>query len=72
MEDFVNIFDLIDFVLVGDSGLINKENIALIEEKQYKYIIGARIKNEYKTITTLKIRIPLSNETMTKTMLLTL
>lgn len=51
VEDFVKKFDLKDFVVVADSGLMNKDNIALLEEKQYKYIIGARIKNENKTVT---------------------
>jgi transposase len=51
IEDFIIKFDLKDFVIVADSGLINKENIAQLEEKQYKYIIGARIKNENKIIT---------------------
>ncbi len=51
VEDFVKKFDLKDFVVVADSGLMNKDNIALLEEKQYKYIIGARIKNENKKVT---------------------
>jgi hypothetical protein len=40
-----------DFVVVADSGLMNNENIALLEQKKYKYIIGARIKNENKSVT---------------------
>ncbi len=46
VEDFVERFDLDDFVVVADSGLMNKTNIALLESSNYKYIIGARIKNE--------------------------
>jgi transposase len=46
VEDFVKRFDLKDFVIVADSGLMNKDNIKLLEEGKYKYIIGARIKNE--------------------------
>jgi len=46
VEDFVKKFDLKDFVIVADSGLMNKDNIKLLEEGKYKYIIGARIKNE--------------------------
>ncbi|WP_158602622.1 hypothetical protein [Proteiniphilum sp. X52] len=45
-EDFVKRFDLTDFVVVVDSGLVNKKNIELLESARYKYIIGARIKNE--------------------------
>lgn len=46
VEDFVERFNLNDFVIVADSGLMNKTNIALLELGGYKYIIGARIKNE--------------------------
>ena len=51
IENFVSKFNLSDFVIVADSGLMNNENIALLEEKNYKYILGARIKNETKIIT---------------------
>jgi transposase len=51
IKDFVRKFDLKDFVVVADSGLMNKDNIAELEENGYKYIIGARIKNENKAVT---------------------
>lgn len=50
VEDFVNRFELKDFVVVADSGLMNKKNLALLETGGYKYIIGARIKNESEQI----------------------
>jgi len=50
VEDFVRRFDLSDFVVVADSGLMNKTNISLLESAGYKYIIGARIKNESEEI----------------------
>jgi len=50
IEDFTSKFNLSDFVIVADSGLMNKVNITLLEEKNYKYIIGARIKNEGKAV----------------------
>jgi transposase len=46
VEDFVERFDLKDFVVVADSGLMSKKNIQLLESGGYKYIIGARIKSE--------------------------
>ena len=46
VEDFVSRFGLEDFVVVADSGLMNQKNIDLLESSGYKYIIGARIKNE--------------------------
>jgi len=39
-----------DFVVIADSGLMNAKNIALLESGGYKYIIGARIKNENEQI----------------------
>lgn len=46
VEDFIQRFNLDDFIIVSDSGLMNKTNISLLESAGYKYIIGARIKNE--------------------------
>ncbi len=46
VEDFVQRFKLDDFVVVADSGLMNKVNVNILESGSYKYILGARIKNE--------------------------
>lgn len=50
IDDFVYRFNLDDFVVVADSGLMNQRNLALLESGNYKYIIGARIKNENSVI----------------------
>ncbi|OFY22584.1 MAG: hypothetical protein A2X02_02350 [Bacteroidetes bacterium GWF2_29_10] len=50
VDDFVKRFYLEDFVIVADAGLMNKTNISLLETGGYKYIIGARIKNESEDI----------------------
>jgi transposase len=50
VEDFVTRFKLDEFVVVADSGLMNGTNIALLESAGYKYIIGARIKNESESV----------------------
>jgi len=50
VEKFVKEFDLKDFVVVADSGLMNKDNVAELEAKNYKYILGARIKTESKAV----------------------
>jgi transposase len=50
VEDFVQRFALDDFVVVADSGLMNRKNIAMLESGDYKYIVGARIKSEDDTI----------------------
>jgi transposase len=46
VETFVKRFDLEDFIVVADSGLINKANIEQLDSSGYQYIIGARIKSE--------------------------
>ena len=47
IDDFKQRFTLgADFVVVADSGLMNKSNVTLLQEAGYKYIIGARIKSE--------------------------
>lgn len=50
VEDFVQRFKLDEFIVVADSGLMNQRNVALLESGNYKYIIGARIKNESNNI----------------------
>lgn len=50
VEDFVKRFNLDDFVLVADSGLMSRKNLELLEAQGYRYIVGARIKNESKSI----------------------
>jgi transposase len=46
IEEFVRKYELEDFVVVADSGLMNGRNIALLRQAGYKYVIGARIRNE--------------------------
>lgn len=46
VEDFIQRYNLSDFIVVADSGLMSQKNIAFLETGNYKYIIGARIKNE--------------------------
>ena len=46
INEFVSKYGLEDFVVVADSGLMNNANIAELEAHGYKYIIGAKIKNE--------------------------
>lgn len=50
IKEFVKKFELTDFVIVADSGLMNNDNLEELEEMKYKYIIGARIKNEQKDV----------------------
>lgn len=50
IEEFVSKYELDDFVIVVDSGLMNEQNILNMEKNGYKYIIGAKIKNESNVI----------------------
>ena len=46
IDDFVRRFNLTDFIVVADSGLMNTRNVELLESAGYRYILGARIRNE--------------------------
>ena len=47
IDDFKERFSLgEDFIVVADSGLMNKTNVDLLRRAGYKYVIGARIKSE--------------------------
>lgn len=43
---FVEEYDLHDFIVVADSGLMTNDNINELEQQGYRYVIGARIKAE--------------------------
>ena len=46
LEKISKKFNLNKPVVVADAGLLSNDNIKALEEKQYEYIIGARLKNE--------------------------
>ena len=46
IDDFVRRFKLTDFIVVADSRLMNTKNVELLESAGYRYILGARIRNE--------------------------
>lgn len=46
IDDFVQRFNLTDFIVVADSGLMSETNVSLLESAGYKYILGARIRSE--------------------------
>lgn len=50
LEKMSQKFNLNKPVVIADSGLLSKKNIEVLEENGYKYILGARIKNEGKAI----------------------
>ncbi len=50
IEKIASKFNLDKPVIVADSGLLSKSNIAALEAKGYEYILGARLKNESEQI----------------------
>ena len=50
LEKMSTRFNLGKPIVIADAGLLSKANIAALEQKQYEYIIGARIKTETDTI----------------------
>ena len=50
VTEFVRRYNLEDFIVVADSGLTNNDNMAELERNGYKYIIGAKIRNESRKI----------------------
>lgn len=43
-------FDINKPIVIADSGLLSNDNLKTLEEEGYQYIIGARLKNENKTV----------------------
>jgi transposase len=50
IETFKAKYSLQKLVVVADAGLMSNDNISELQNKGYEYIIGARIKNEAKSI----------------------
>lgn len=50
IEGFKEKYKLNQLVIIADSGLLSNDNIAELQNKQYEYILGARIKNESQSI----------------------
>ena len=51
IDDFKQRFEIgDDFVVVADSGLMTRTNLTLFQQAGYKYILGARIKNENESV----------------------
>ena len=50
LESMQKKYDFTKPIVVADAGLLSKENIKKLTEKEYEFILGARIKNESKEI----------------------
>lgn len=58
INGFVRRYELEDFVVVADSGLMNNANIAELEAMGYRYIVGAKIKSEAEEVKEWILRQP--------------
>ncbi len=50
VDAFKRKYELKQLVIVADSGLLSNQNITELQEKDYEFILDARIKNENKEI----------------------
>jgi len=51
LNNLKNRFEINKVVFVADSGMLNRDNLNLLEQEGYNYIVGARIKNMDKDTT---------------------
>lgn len=61
IESFRQKYQLDKMIVVSDSGLMSTQNISLLQEKGYEFIIGARIKNEKDNIKQKILSLKLEN-----------
>lgn len=61
IRQFEKRFKLNKPVVIADSGLLSKDNIKSLEDNEYEYIIGARIKNETENIKGKILSLSLTN-----------
>jgi transposase len=61
IEAFKNKYNLGKLVIIADAGLLSQANIDELEQKQYEFIIGARIKNEGREIQQQILALELKN-----------
>lgn len=61
IDAFKNKYKLKSLVVVADAGLLSKENITLLEQGGYEYILGARVKSVSKKIKEQILSLELKN-----------
>jgi transposase len=62
LQKFEKRFNLSKPIVVADSGLLSSKNIQHLEKEGYRYIIGARIKNESKNLRDKILALNLANK----------
>ena len=61
LEAFKKKYNLEQLVIIADSGLLSKSNIEELQQKGYEFILGARIKNESRSIQKKILKLNLEN-----------
>jgi len=61
IRQFEKRFKLNKPIVIADSGLLSKDNIKSLEDNEYEYIIGARVKNETENIKEKVLSLNLTN-----------
>ena len=61
LDSFKTKYELKKLIIVADSGLLPKSNIDKLKQKNYDFILGARIKNETKPIKNKILSLELKN-----------
>lgn len=61
VEAFKSKYNLSQLIIIADSGLLSKSNIEELQTKEYEFILGARIKNESKSIKEKILSLTLKN-----------
>jgi transposase len=61
LDQFKSKYKLDKLIIVADSGLLSSQNIKELQEKNYEFILGARIKNEKQTSKDKILALDLSN-----------
>lgn len=61
IESFKKKYNLEKLVVIADSGLLSNSNIQALQDKQYEFILGARIKNETIALQQKILALQLSN-----------
>lgn len=66
LEKYTERFEIEKPIVIADSGLLSKSNIELLIQNHYGFIIGARIKNESKSIKNKILELNLSDNQLAK------
>lgn len=62
IEHFVKKYNLEQLIVIADAGLLSNKNISLLKQKNYQYILGARIKNESNSLKEAILKLTLKDK----------